>query len=92
MSASPGTITALELGRRLRVLRAATGDPSLEELQGTLGISMSSLSGYEKGKTWPPIPKLLRLADHYGLTVGELLSDDWATRASSNGKARDLAA
>jgi transcriptional regulator with XRE-family HTH domain len=69
-------ISRKELGRRLRVLRAAAGIPSLEELGLKVGMSMSTLSGYEKGKTWPPIPKLQLLAAFYGIPLADLLSSD----------------
>jgi len=87
-------ITVSELGRRLRVLRAAAGDPSLEELAPKIGMSMSTLSGYEKGKTWPPIPKLQRLAAFYGTTLAALLSSDGdlTTRASPKAQLQGQAA
>jgi transcriptional regulator with XRE-family HTH domain len=81
-----------ELGRRLRHHRVAVGDPSLEEVGAAVGMSQSILSAYEKGKVWPPIPKLRRLAGFYGTTVGELLSSDWPTRASANAEPQHQAA
>ena len=81
-----------ELGLRLRHYRVQIGDPSLEEVAAKVGMSQSILSAYEKGKLWPPIPKLRRLAAFYGTTPAELLASDWPTRASSNAEPQHQAA
>ena len=81
-----------ELGRRLRHHRVEIGDPSLEEVGAAVGMSQSILSAYEKGKVWPPIVKLRRLAEFYGTTPADLLSSDWPTRASVNSEPADQAA
>ena len=81
-----------ELGRRLRHHRVEIGDPSLEEVGAQVGMSQSILSAYEKGKVWPPIVKLRRLAAFYGTTPADLLSSDWPTRASLNGEPQPQAA
>lgn len=60
---------------RLRRLREDT-DTSLEKLSGDVGISVSQLSRYESGKRDPSLAHLSAIADHFGLTVGDLVEPE----------------
>jgi transcriptional regulator with XRE-family HTH domain len=60
------------LGKALKEARLAHGY-SLAQVAGATGISKSSLSLIENGRSDLTIGRLVRLADHYGKHVGDLL-------------------
>ena len=70
------------LGRKLRKCRLE-GDHVLKQPARFAGVTASSLSDYEAGRSWPPAPVLKKLADFYGVSV------DWLLRHISG---RDTAA
>ncbi len=63
-----------ELGVRLTAARVAAG-LSRETVAVRLGKSFSSVVGYERGATSPPVPVLVQLADLYDVPVGVLFGD-----------------
>jgi XRE family transcriptional regulator, regulator of sulfur utilization len=60
------------LGKALKEARLARGY-SLAQVAAATGISKSSLSLIENGRSDLTIGRLVRLADHYGKHVGDLL-------------------
>jgi transcriptional regulator with XRE-family HTH domain len=65
----------LDIGGRLRNLRQTHG-LSLERLAQHTSISSSFLSLVEQGKSDISFSRLMRLARFYGLTLGDLFSED----------------
>ena len=57
---------------RLRMLRTRAGF-TLAQVSARAGITLSFLSDIERGRTQPSLDTLERIADVYGLTIGELL-------------------
>jgi putative transcriptional regulator len=58
-----------KVGKRLIELR---GDKSREQVAIDLGISYSSVVAYELGERVPRDEIKIKLANYYGITVGEL--------------------
>ena len=56
----------------LRDARKFTGK-SLRQVARETGISQGQLSYWENGKTAPSIKSLMRLANHYGVTIDSLI-------------------
>jgi transcriptional regulator with XRE-family HTH domain len=63
-----------QLAERLRVARVQAG-VSKEFAAVTIGRSWSSISGYERGHTVPPLEVIEALAGLYGVRVPDLLDD-----------------
>ncbi|MEA5041587.1 MAG: helix-turn-helix transcriptional regulator [Oscillibacter ruminantium] len=61
-----------EIGQRIRQLR---GEESQTQLAKELGINKSSLAMYERGERTPRDEVKVRIANRFGLTVGELFFD-----------------
>lgn len=57
---------------RLRMLRHRAG-LTLAQVSERAGITLSFLSDIERGRSLPGLDTLERIADVYGLSVGELL-------------------
>ena len=62
-----------EFGRNLRRLRKAAGFDSQEALARALGVSVFTISRYERGETKPDINGLYALAAVLGVEASELL-------------------
>ena len=62
-------IEGLELGRRLRCLR---GNRSQAEVANAIGISDSTLGMYETGERVPRDHIKIKLAQYFGVDVGDL--------------------
>ena len=60
------------LSNKLYTLRKER-NMTLQALHLKTGISMASLSAYERGKYAPSLENLCKLAAFYGLTVDDLL-------------------
>ena len=54
---------------------------SLEKLHLQTGISIASLSAYEKGKYAPSIENLCRLARFYNMSLDEILETELPSRS-----------
>lgn len=63
----------MKLGERIRELRHQKKE-TLGELGDGTDLSVSYLSDLERGRTSPSIQTLQTLADHFGLTVTDLLA------------------
>lgn len=59
-------------GQRIRKLRKEK-NWTLEEMAGKIGISRSTLAGYEKGYRNPPIPILIRISKLFNVSVDYIL-------------------
>lgn len=57
---------------RVKELRTAHG-LSQEALGKILGVRRYSVYGYENGKSYPDIPRLIALADYFDVTTDYLL-------------------
>jgi transcriptional regulator with XRE-family HTH domain len=66
---------SMSLGTRLSALRRERGQ-SLVDVAEATGISASFVSLVERNKSNITITRLLRLAQHYGVRVSDLLDDD----------------
>jgi transcriptional regulator with XRE-family HTH domain len=60
---------AAQLGRTLAKARAASGQTQ-EQIAELLGVDPETISRFERGATWPTLPRLLSLAELYGVPVG----------------------
>lgn len=78
MSATNGKTSPKALNERLRMARKARG-LNQSELAERIGLSMNSVSEWERGVREPKLPGLLALADGLGLTLDELVRGDLAT-------------
>jgi transcriptional regulator with XRE-family HTH domain len=65
---------ARTLGRKLRILRAKTGQTQ-DAVARSLNSDRSFISRLERGAVMPRLSTLLRLANYYGVDVSTLLSD-----------------
>jgi transcriptional regulator with XRE-family HTH domain len=63
------------LGRKLRVLRAERG-LTLREASSLTGVTKETISGLERGIRHPHDVTLAKLAEGYGVPVGELLDEE----------------
>lgn len=71
---------ATDLCRRVRDLRAARGW-SLERLSAACGVSRSMLSQIERNEANPTLAVTLRIAQAFGLSLGELVGEAGARKA-----------
>lgn len=62
----------MQLGDRIRELRKNKGEKLKDTSEGTQ-ISVSYLSDIERGRTNPSLQTLETIADHFGITVTDLL-------------------
>ena len=63
------------IGTNLLNIRTRKGETQ-EQVADSIGISYVSLSRYETGQRMPKMNILAKLADHFGVTVDELLGRD----------------
>lgn len=63
----------MRLGDRIRELRKRKGK-TLKEISESTHLSVSYLSDIERGRTNPSLQTLDTLADHFGISVTDLLS------------------
>ncbi len=54
---------------------------TLEQLAATSGVSRSMLSQIERGKANPTLAVTFRIAQAFGITIGELVDQPWAAPA-----------
>ena len=62
----------LLLRKNLRALRLAAGETQAL-LAWILHVDRKTISSYENGRTTPDLVTLIRIADHYHVTVDDLL-------------------
>lgn len=62
----------MQLGDRIRELRKDKGEKLKDTAQGTQ-LSVSYLSDIERGRTNPSLQTLEAIAEHFGITVTDLL-------------------
>lgn len=65
-------MTSEMIGRRLISLRESRGYKQCE-VADTIGCCRQSMTSWEQGKVFPPIPFIVKLADLYGCSVDFLL-------------------
>ena len=75
---------ARTLGRKLRILRAKTGQTQ-DAVGQSLNTDRSFISRLERGTVMPRLSTLVRLADFYGVDVSTLLSDGLTSTRKTNG-------
>ncbi|UZR93350.1 XRE family transcriptional regulator [Chondrinema litorale] len=63
-------------GKNLRYLRETNGKPSQEKLGKQLGLTRSAISSYEDGRAEPKFDTLNTIANHFNVTVDQLLNVD----------------
>jgi len=63
-------------GKNLRYLREKHGKPSQEKLGQALGLTRSAVSSYEDGRAEAKYEMLHKIADHFNVTVDNLLFKD----------------
>jgi transcriptional regulator with XRE-family HTH domain len=68
-----------KFGDNLRFLREAN-HLSRKQLSQAVGMSISILGGYETGKVSPTLPKIIVLADYFGVTLDSLIGRGEITR------------
>lgn len=74
----------MQLGDRIREFRKIKGETLKATSEGT-DLSVSYLSDIERGRTNPSLQTLETLANHYGITVTDLLSGvDFAGQQTEN--------
>lgn len=72
------------LGQRLLRLRMLHGETQ-EQVAERAGVSYVSLSRYENGQRMPKMDILMKLADHYGISVDELMREETKKEAAERG-------
>ena len=66
----------MRFGQRINRLRLEKGE-SLQDVASAVGVSKAHIWELEKGRTDNPAMALVtRLADHFGVTVSSLVSED----------------
>lgn len=70
------------IGPRLRFLRRRRA-MTLEQISQASGLTKSFVSKIERGLTVPSISTAMKLADSFGMTVGQLLGEDHESDAVS---------
>lgn len=76
------------IGERLLRVRMMRGETQ-EQVAEAVGISYVSMSRYENGQRMPKMDILMRLADHYGVAVDELMRDETKKDATQEGSVRE---
>src|SRR6185295_548663 len=77
-SPKPGPKPLAQLiGRRIRELRTERGW-TMRELSGKLGVPLTTLTAYEKGRSEPPLRTILKAARLFEVPVELLVSDETA--------------
>lgn len=76
----------MDLGKKIRAHRDELG-LTQAELADKLGLTYSSVSQWESGRTTPRTPILRQLAELFNTTVAELMGED-ATEAAIKGTSR----
>lgn len=89
-SAGPAEAINRHLGARVKQLRAQRGW-SLEQLATASGVSRSMLSQIEREQANPTLAVTLRIAQAFGMNLGDLLEMPGATSAVSVIRAEDHA-
>ena len=87
---APADAIHQHLGRRVKQLRAGRGW-SLEALASASGVSRSMLSQIEREQANPTLAVTLRIAQAFGMTLGELLQAPGAASSVSVIRADDRA-
>ena len=82
--------SSASIGTNLLNIRTRKGETQ-EQVADSIGISYVSLSRYETGQRMPKMNILARLADHFGVTVDELLGRD-STEERQNSTPRTIEA
>lgn len=72
------------LGTKLATLRVSKNIKQ-KDLATFLGVSTTTMNGYEKRDKVPPLDVLLKLARRYGVTVDSLLDIDEPIVITTNG-------
>lgn len=65
----------IALGERLRQIRSLN-NYTMSELSQKLGITIQSLTSYERGNRLPSLDLLIKLADFYGISLDTLVGRD----------------
>jgi transcriptional regulator with XRE-family HTH domain len=65
-------MSAKQLGRALAAARADAG-LTQEQVAEHLDVFVETVSRFERGANWPTVPRLLQLAELYGIPVSALL-------------------
>jgi transcriptional regulator with XRE-family HTH domain len=76
-------------GQRLAAFRTAKGMTQYQ-LADALGIKRDLVAYYERAAKNPSLDQVKRIADFFGVTIGELLNDTAATTAAKPGPASQL--
>lgn len=84
MAGVPDSQAQKDMGARLQAVREAVG-LTQEDLCETMGIVVTTLSGWETGRNQIDIVKLARAATRWGFTT------DWVARGDLSGLRRTLA-
>jgi transcriptional regulator with XRE-family HTH domain len=61
-----------EFGKRLRQARR-TQDITQEELAYSVGVKTSTISNFERGKNYPSVDVLIKVADSLNISIDSLL-------------------
>lgn len=83
-----------ELPALLRFLRVGAKE-TLAEIEKATGISLRSIQAYETGEVVPPLPRLSKILEHYGISNFLELQeavDRWKGRPRSSSRADEAAA
>lgn len=68
----------MRFGKKLRQLRERAGlnQSDFAHVLGLSGRSKGYISEIEAGKKMPPVATIMRIADHFGVSIDYLLRDD----------------
>lgn len=73
------------IGKNIRTLREANGETQTD-LGKSLGFAKTTIAGYEKGERVPDMETLRKIAEHYYITVDELVNSDLINPVNRNDK------
>src|SRR5215208_5143663 len=90
VSSEPAEAISRHLGSRVKQLRAER-DWSLEALAGASGVSRSMLSEIEREQANPTLAVTLRIAQAFGMSLGELIETPGASSSITVIRADDHA-
>ena len=72
----------ITLGNNIQRLRQSRGE-TLQELGDALHLTRSAVKNYENAEREPSLEIVAAIAEHYGVTVDELLRGDASRRAET---------
>jgi transcriptional regulator with XRE-family HTH domain len=65
-------------------------DKTQRELARVVGVSPSTICDWTRGRAYPRMDKLQKLADYFGISKSELVEDNYVAKETVSGKEQKL--